>query len=774
MPHLCPFFVCRYIKSFWVNMPMTTYAGWAGYRLPDHMHRFNLVVMFVVEVVVPFMYFMNGWARVVAAVGVFGLQFGINATGNFGYFNLLTAVAAVPLFLHSSTVWAGSFGAQGAAAAVAMGAASMADTAACGVVGGIVRLAAKATGGAVGTLGYSCTPLVGPWVRSVVVPPLSAAWGSFMALPSFTAAVGAVFAPVCSAASGVLPAFVNTALAAVSYTLVGPSVEFEDANLACSAAAADAGTCLAEGPFTPLDGNTWTGTPSIAALWFVAVFVLLPASIWHLPLNSWATNGFGYWPVMNRLEPRWFWAPLFDFLRFVGAWRMVHAYGVFPPHSAPPQRTVPVFEGSADGKTWQQWQYHYMASHAKSHPVFVAPHHPRLDHGIFYDAMGINGTNHMLFTGGHAPWMFAPSVPPCKRVAARLLEGAANPVYDLFKGGAANPFPDANAPPRFVRVSLYRMTPTTPSHAASTGEFWNVTHMAEHMPPLQRSQCDMVWSQWLSPPEKWAPTSVVWKARAQWTRRGVTWPEYQSAWDFLGLFRDASVAVAKQRMGSAAAARKAGMPAAAKVAALNEWDSRVDEKDGDTAEPPLSPSEMRAVFSWDDIAAVREELLQTYSPDELRDLTRIVGAMCAPLLGRLHALYGRAVPPVAQLAKEAAQWEQWAEAHPEHACLNGWNTESTSSESAADTANNVGEREVLKRGTRKVDVFATVLTSGIKQGEGELEVAAASASVFDAASGHKDWRRCYAALRGVAHQPADGIVSAAYMSTPVKLGCYAH
>jgi len=757
-------------------MPMTTYAGWAGYGLPDAAHRFNLIVMFVVEVVVPFMYFLNGWPRVVAALGVFGLQFGIHATGNFGYFNVLSAVGAVPLFLHSSTVWAGSFGATGAVAGVATGAASLLDAARCSAVTGIVFVARKATGGAVGTLGYACTPQVGPWVRSSVLPALASAQVSLPAvLFSLAAVVTSAVARVFGVVSSFMPAFVNTAAAAVTYTVVGPAGEFGDAALSCSAAAAGNGTCLAEGPYTPLDGNTWTGTPALAALWFIAVFILLPASIWHLPLNSWATNGFGYWPVMNRLEPRWFWAPLFDFLRWVGAWRLVHAYGVFPPHSAPPQRTVPVFEGSADGKTWRQWRYHHMASHAKSHPVFVAPHHPRLDHGIFYDAMGINGTNHMLFTGGHAPWMFAPSVSPAKRVAARLLEGAHNPVYSLFKGGSANPFPDPQAPPRFVRVSLYRMTPTTPSHALATGEFWNVTHMAEHMPPLQLSQCDMVWSQWLSPPEKWSPTSVVWKARAKWTRRGVTWPEYQSAWDFMGLFRNAALAVAKKRHGSAAAAKAAGMPAAAKVTALNEWDSHVDNTDTSTAEPPLTSLEMRAVFSWDDVAAVREELLETYSADELRDLTRIVGALCAPLLGRLHALYGRAVPPLASLAEEVGEWETWARAHPQDAGLNGWNTEQQDVEAAADADGaSTAPREVLKRGTRKVDVFASVLSSSIQQGAGELEVADAAATIFDNASTHKDWRRCYAALRGVAHQPADGIVAAAYMSTPIKLGCYAH
>lgn len=56
------------------------------------------------------------------------------------------------------------------------------------------------------------------------------------------------------------------------------------------------------------------------------------------------------------------------------------AIGVFPPHSSPPARFVPIFEGSTDGKTWRRYKYKYMTSATTSCPRHIAPFHPRWDH----------------------------------------------------------------------------------------------------------------------------------------------------------------------------------------------------------------------------------------------------------------------------------------------------------------------------------------------------------------------------------------------------------
>jgi hypothetical protein len=60
--------------------------------------------MWVVEIPLPLLAFIPGWPRVAAAVGIIALMGGIQATGNYGYFNLLTIVMCIPLFAHAGCV----------------------------------------------------------------------------------------------------------------------------------------------------------------------------------------------------------------------------------------------------------------------------------------------------------------------------------------------------------------------------------------------------------------------------------------------------------------------------------------------------------------------------------------------------------------------------------------------------------------------------------------------------------------------------------------------
>jgi|TARA_B110000908_G_C9991867_1_gene330153 hypothetical protein len=53
--------------------------------------------MFVSEMVVPFLYFISGTPRLIAACCNIALMGGIQLTGNFGFFNVLTAVLSITL-----------------------------------------------------------------------------------------------------------------------------------------------------------------------------------------------------------------------------------------------------------------------------------------------------------------------------------------------------------------------------------------------------------------------------------------------------------------------------------------------------------------------------------------------------------------------------------------------------------------------------------------------------------------------------------------------------
>lgn len=73
------------------TQPLPVTASWYVHHLPDWFHRLSVLIMFAVELVVPWCLF---WRRLRRS-GVWlllALQLLIAATGNYGFFNLLTAV----------------------------------------------------------------------------------------------------------------------------------------------------------------------------------------------------------------------------------------------------------------------------------------------------------------------------------------------------------------------------------------------------------------------------------------------------------------------------------------------------------------------------------------------------------------------------------------------------------------------------------------------------------------------------------------------------------
>ena len=128
-------------------------------------------------------------------------------------------------------------------------------------------------------------------------------------------------------------------------------------------------------------------------------------------------------------------------MRMLSPWFLISPYGVFPPTIGPPQRLVCAFEGTYEcddentiaapgeqgteededlfatpgfggvpavavaasrtacavptaasvDRAWHPIEYKYMTSSAADGGVVVAPHHPRLDHRVFYHALGMSG-----------------------------------------------------------------------------------------------------------------------------------------------------------------------------------------------------------------------------------------------------------------------------------------------------------------------------------------------------------------------------------------------
>jgi len=80
------------------TQPLPTPVAWFAWQLPASFQRLSALLMFAVEVAAPFLIFGPQSLRNVAAVAILGLMVLIQATGNFGFFNIITMALALLLF----------------------------------------------------------------------------------------------------------------------------------------------------------------------------------------------------------------------------------------------------------------------------------------------------------------------------------------------------------------------------------------------------------------------------------------------------------------------------------------------------------------------------------------------------------------------------------------------------------------------------------------------------------------------------------------------------
>ncbi|HVW27048.1 MAG TPA: lipase maturation factor family protein [Polyangiaceae bacterium] len=86
-----------YLKGFLVSQPLPSPVGWYAQKLPVALLRPLVLFMFLVEIPIPFFALIPGPLSWVCALTTAFLMIGIQATGSFGYFSLLTIVACIPL-----------------------------------------------------------------------------------------------------------------------------------------------------------------------------------------------------------------------------------------------------------------------------------------------------------------------------------------------------------------------------------------------------------------------------------------------------------------------------------------------------------------------------------------------------------------------------------------------------------------------------------------------------------------------------------------------------
>jgi len=448
-----------YLKPFLASMPLPNPLGWYAHRLPDWFHKLGLVFLFLIEIPIPFLIFVGGDARIVAALAIVSLMVVIQLTGNWGHFNVLAIVLCVTLLDSQASIF-----------------------------------------------DQGLSGLFYPWDNLVT---------------------------------------------------------------------------------------------------HVVMLILFIGGLVHFPFNSWCAQGWVYWPSFLKVQSAWV-RGILGFYRALAPFRIIHPYGVFPPSSGPSVKWVPIIEGTQDGKEWKEYHYRFMPSSASSPPVFVAPYHPRLDHGIFYESFGTDTSNFLASTFGVGnPYHFSRSS-PMDRLVQRLLEGD-SPVVKLF---SHNPFPDS--PPVAVRVNLYAFWPTSHEERMRTGAWWRRKYSGPHLPPVGLN--NRVWEEWLPVPELFHWDDLIWKRRSPKMKvlteraRAEVHPE--------SIVADAPAGVTEEDI-------------------RIFWSRFV---------ACAAPEEK---LDWRNLPSVVQRARESFTPDQLRVFEKILGRFSLILLARLEPYYfGKQEPQI--------------------------------------------------------------------------------------------------------------------------------
>lgn len=81
---------------FWTQ-PLPIWTAWFAHHAPAWMLKGSTAIMFIIELVVPWLIFAGRWPRLVAFLSFTLLQIGIALTGNYGYFNGLSFILGILL-----------------------------------------------------------------------------------------------------------------------------------------------------------------------------------------------------------------------------------------------------------------------------------------------------------------------------------------------------------------------------------------------------------------------------------------------------------------------------------------------------------------------------------------------------------------------------------------------------------------------------------------------------------------------------------------------------
>jgi hypothetical protein len=234
-----------------------------------------------------------------------------------------------------------------------------------------------------------------------------------------------------------------------------------------------------------------------------------------LPFNTFSSFTWTMWSPYRRAPLLFTWPLALG--RLVTPFRLVHPYGVFPPHSPPSARVTPVTEVTWDGVEWHELRHRYWPTREDSAPRWCAPHHERFDQAVVYEGIGLNEMS--VFRGPIGRWdpYGHGGVSAPQRFMQRVLTGTlpSDRFYDRS-------LERQRGAPKQIRVRTHLLEPASRAEHAARGIWWKRTLIGPHFPP--QSLNDMFVEHPLPPPELWHFDDAYWLDRSrlgQWMKQVV-------------------------------------------------------------------------------------------------------------------------------------------------------------------------------------------------------------------------------------------------------------
>ena len=92
------------LSVHYLTQPIAHIGGWYAHRLPAWLHALSTIIMFGIELVVPFFMFGTKKWRQICAASFIGLMGVVALTGNYTFFNMLMILLSLSLLIDVPTV----------------------------------------------------------------------------------------------------------------------------------------------------------------------------------------------------------------------------------------------------------------------------------------------------------------------------------------------------------------------------------------------------------------------------------------------------------------------------------------------------------------------------------------------------------------------------------------------------------------------------------------------------------------------------------------------